>query len=92
MFASPPQPLLSCSALLITVPPPHTAPPLSLRKLLRGVEALIDWRPGPQDAAIIIISASAAGAVKGEGRGGGRESDVQGVWPTAPCFVCPIVN
>lgn len=69
MFASPPHPLLSCSALLITASPHHTAPPLSLRKLLRGAEALIDWRPGPQDASIIIISASAAGAAEEGGWG-----------------------
>lgn len=48
--------------------PPSTAP--ILRKLLRGTEALIDWRPGRQDASIIIISTSAAaGGLAGGGRG-----------------------
>lgn len=46
--------------------------PSLLRKLLWGTEALIDWRPSPQDASIIIVSTSAegGGAVS---RGSGRQ-------------------
>eukprot|EP00064_Thunnus_orientalis_P008271 superscaffoldBa00000975_g8294 len=50
-------------------------------KLLWGTEALIDWRPSPQDASIIIISTSAE-----------RRGLCPGGLADSPCFVCPIVN
>lgn len=46
--------------------------PSLLRKLLWGTEALIDWRPSPQDASIIIISTSAEGR-GAKSRGSGRQ-------------------
>lgn len=46
--------------------------PSLLRKLLWGTEALIDWRPSPQDASIIIISTSAEGR-GAMSRGSGRQ-------------------
>lgn len=62
-----------CKAALPCWSLPHTcasSAPSLLRKLLWGTEALIDWRPSPQDASIIIISTSA------EGMGGGGEGSV----------------
>lgn len=46
--------------------------PSLLRKLLWGTEALIDWRPSPQYASIIIISTSAEGR-GAMSRGSGRQ-------------------
>lgn len=73
-----------CKAALPCWSLAHTcaSPALSLlRKLLWGTEALIDWRPSPQDASIIIISTSAE-----------RRGLCPGGLADSPCFVCPIVN